>query len=424
MAGELRDAYRIKATHAVHGVYTLRNGALHVDVSLEELATHTMTPLVADGDALTAASALAKAIDEKAGTFSSSNPQAISAWASGDYSMAVELDPGFGAAWLNWAESLTAQEALPVVDRALARSDLRSEADHARLRLLGATLHGDNAGRAKALGDLVLLLPGDAAIVESAAEAEFNARHFAESAKLYGEAALMNPDEPNLINLQGYAYGIDGKLEEARKTFAEYGTKPDSLANSLDSLGEVYFINGRFEDAEKRFQEAYTKSPNGSGVGSLSKAAYARFLRGDVAGADELQKQAMEVRRRAGDALAPVREAMWLYSTGRVGRAVESLKGVSDAARPLAARLAAAWQTLQVPATDVTQLRATYEKAPPLRDSLVRALYAEALLRANRKDEARQIAALWPLPEQAGDPLIESAMFAKFLAVRAALRAN
>jgi hypothetical protein len=48
-------------------------------------------------------------------------------------------------------------------------------------------------------------------------------------------------------------------------------------------------------------------------------------------------------------------------------------------------------------------------------------LYAEALFRAGKKAEARNLVKLWPLPEQS-DSLLQALMYPKFIELRNALQ--
>jgi hypothetical protein len=43
-------------------------------------------------------------------------------------------------------------------------------------------------------------------------------------------------------------------------------------------------------------------------------------------------------------------------------------------------------------------------------------------LEAGKKDEARKLVALWPLPELDGDPVYQAFLFPKFIEVRKAVQ--
>jgi hypothetical protein len=71
---------------------------------------------------------------------------------------------------------------------------------------------------------------------------------------------------------------------------------------------------------------------------------------------------------------------------------------------------------------DVDQLRAVYQNTNPAADGLPRTLYAAALAKAGKTDEARALLKLWPLPESASDSLLQSLMYPRYLELRKALK--
>jgi len=58
----------------------------------------------------------------------------------------------------------------------------------------------------------------------------------------------------------------------------------------------------------------------------------------------------------------------------------------------------------------VAGLERAYNRTPPPADGLVRTLYARALARAGRREEANKILALWPLPDS-GEPLLQAFLY-------------
>ena len=147
-AGAVREAYASGATQLVHGYFEKRRQGFHFEFVVEDAQTHkTLQTVAGDGDALPAFDRLAKQIDAGAHAFSSTNPQAVAAWAGGDYEKAVSLDPGFGAAWLSWVQARAAagkpeakQQAIDIAARALGQPSLRSPVDRAQLEFVSATL--------------------------------------------------------------------------------------------------------------------------------------------------------------------------------------------------------------------------------------------------------------------------------------------
>jgi hypothetical protein len=85
-------------------------------------------------------------------------------------------------------------------------------------------------------------------------------------------------------------------------------------------------------------------------------------------------------------------------------------------------RQRAVWRgEVQVP-DDLNQLRTVYQNTNPAADGLARTLYAAALVRDGKADEARGLLKLWPLPESASDNLLQSLMYPRYLELRKALK--
>jgi tetratricopeptide (TPR) repeat protein len=229
-------------------------------------------------------------------------------------------------------------------------------------------------------------------------------------------------------NLLGYALGFAGDLEGARQAFTAYGKLPNQAANSLDSLGEVYFANGKFGEAEQSFRSANKANPGFLAGLDLWKAAYGQWLGGNLQGADQTMKEFLISRVKQHDALTTWREAVWLYSTGRETQAESSLAlalrdepGTKET-QSLMEKQLEVWKNPSALPHDPAVLKPLYEHTSPAQDGLVRTFYARALVEAGRKDEARKLVALWPLPESGGDPLYQAFLFPKFMEVRKSLQ--
>ncbi|HML16466.1 MAG TPA: tetratricopeptide repeat protein, partial [Bryobacteraceae bacterium] len=364
-------------------------------------------------------------IDPAARAFSTSNEPAVEAWGREDYERAVAIDPDFGDAWLSWIESLARKgdpaDAMGVADRALARAGLRSPLTRARIELVAATLRKDPAAEQQGLTRLAELLPADTAVVANLAQVEMRARNFTGAAAQYRKLLAAGPHNAEVMNSLGYAEGFAGDLDAARKTLEAYGREPGQKANSLDSTGEVLFVNGKFLEAEKYFLDAHQTAPSFLGGADLWKAAYARWLGGDLRGADAILARYLEFRRNARDPMAGWREASWDYSTGRRDQAIEKLRNAGGAPGPMIERQLALWQGKVETRNNLAELKQKYEQTQPTADAQVRVFYASALLADGQKEEARKLLARWPLPaENDGDPLVESLVFPKFIELRKA----
>ena len=425
------DGYLSGATRMVEGYF---DGPTSFHVSIEDLATHQM---VATEDLhsglLAAMDRTSHLITQDARPFSTSQEENAVEWGQGHFEQAVSKDPGFSAAWLGWVQELMSkrdnQQALAVADRALAaKPELRSPFDKAQIELLAATLRSDIPARMKALDSLAHLSPLDVQLWRSLAEGQMNARNFPAAVAAYKQALQLEPQAVEDRNLLGYAQGFAGDLDGARLTFTDYGKLPNQAANAFDSLGEVYFANGKFAEAEQSFRSANKADPGFLAGLDLWKAAYAQWLGGNLAGADQTMKEFLIARVKQHDPRTEWREAVWLYSTGREAQAQSSLAialrddpGTKEI-QSLMEKQLEVWKNPNSLPHDAAVLRTVYEHTPPAQDGLVRTLYARALVETGKKDDAQPLIKLWPLPESGGDPIYQAFLFPKFLEVRKALQ--
>jgi Tfp pilus assembly protein PilF len=427
-SGALRDAYASGATQLVHGYFEKRRQKIHFEFVVEDAQTHKALQTVAgDGDALPALDRLAKKIDAGAHAFSSTNPQAVADWGRGEYESAVSRDPEFGAAWLSWAQSRAGagdtQQASEIVARALRQPALRSPVDRAQLELLSASFRKDQPAQQRALTTLARLMPHDAAFLRQLAARDMAARRFSEAAQFYQDVLRAEPDDIESWNLLGYAQAFAGEVESAQKSFERYGSDPAHAANALDSQGEALFLNGKFAEAEKYFLDAHAKSSALLSGGDLLKAAYARWLQGDLGGADRLFSQYLAFRNQQKDPLTVWRQAVWEYATGRQAAAMARLANVSTGpAANIARTQLALWKDPSRLPSDPAALKQAYDRTPPALDGITRVLYAAALAQAGQKDEARKLLTWWPLPGAEGDPLLQSLLFPKYLELKQELK--
>jgi len=412
------------ATQLLHCTFTQRSGTLHIQYALEDAKRHRMIATGSvNGTALSTVGALASILDmDGARPFSTPNPDAAAAWGRGDFERAVTLDPDFGSAWASWiaqaARSGKPEEAAALAKRALAHVSLRTPLDKAQIQLTYATLRKDEGARAAALTEMAKLSPHDTGPLLGLAAIEQQARKYPAAEALYRRVLAIEPKNADALNSLGYAEGESGDLQAATKTFQAYGQLPNQANNALDSLGEVYFMNGRFAEAEKYFAQVSARDPNFLKGAPMMKAAFAHWLGGDLAGADALMQQYLAFLAKQNDPLAAWREANWFYATGRREQAMAALaKAPPDQAATME-RQRAVWRGEAHVPDDLNQLRTVYQNTNPAADGLARTLYAGALVRASKVDEARALFKLWPLPESASDNLLQSLMYPRFLALR------
>ena len=417
-----------RATQLLHCTFTRRGGALRIQYALEDAERHRMIATGSvEGTALFAVSALARMLDaDGARPFSTPNPDAAAAWGRGEFERAVTLDPDFGTAWASWiaqtAQSGKPDLAMEMAGRALARASLRTPLDKAQIQLSYATLRKDEVARAAALTELARLAPHDTGPLLGLAAIEQQARKYPAAEELYRRVLAIDPGNAGALNSLGYVEGENGNLDAAKKSFEAYGQLPDQAVNSLDSLGEVYFMNGRFAEAEKYFAQVSARDPNFLKGAPMMKAAYAHWLGGDLAGADVLMQKYLAFLAKQNDPLAVWRQSVWLYATGRQEQAIAVLAQAPPDQAATMERQRAVWRGETHVPDDLAQLRTVYQNTNPAADGLPRTLYAAALVKAGKTDEARALLKLWPLPESSSDSLLQSLMYPRYLELRKALK--
>ncbi len=414
------------ASELLHCTFTQRGGALEIKFALEDVERHRMVSTgSAAGAVLFAVSTLARTLDAGAQPFSTPNADAAAAWGRGEFERAVTLDPDFGTAWEAWIQqnqrSGKTEEAVAIAERALARSSLRSPLNKAQIQLSSALLRRDETARIAALTELARLAPGDGGALLGLAEIEQRHRRFSAAAELYRRALVIDPGNANAQNGLGYALGENGDIEDAKKILEQYGQQLEQAVNALDSLGEVHFMNGRFADAEKYFTQATARQANFLAGAPLMKAAYAHWLGGDLAGADALMEKYLELAAKLNDRQIVWRQATWLYATGRRDQALALLDKTPPEQAAAMERQRSVWRGEVHPPEDLEQLKRIFEGTNPAVDGLPRTLYAGALAKAGKTEEARALLKMWPLPQSAVDPLLQSLLYPQFLELRKTL---
>jgi hypothetical protein len=174
-------------------------------------------------------------------------------------------------------------------------------------------------------------------------------------------------------------------------------------------------MNGKFPDAEKAFLRAHEVNAALLAGGDIRKAAFAHWLAGDLAGGDKLFDRYLDFRTKLKDPAIDFERAAWQFVTGRKDQAVALLEKSSFPKAQIQIRV---WRDETKIPSDVGPLKRAYEGSPPTADGLYRVLYAEALVANGDREEAKKIVARWPLPDNAGEPLLQSLVFPKYVALR------
>jgi Tfp pilus assembly protein PilF len=359
----LRDAETAHAERTLHGYFSVLGGRLDVRAVVENTATRRMVRTAAasgpaSGGPVPLSSAIAHDLEASARAVPTASAAALEAYvtalnaldqavADRDFERAVAADPGFGAAYLGWAEALIARggrdRAVQVLAAAHANASRFPELERVRLSFLGAALSGDREGERAALVALTRADPADASVCRSLGELDTARHDYTSSAKWYEQAAARDPHDVNVLNQLGYVHAWAGDLDGAVKALTRYRDLRPNEANPLDSLGDANYYLGRFAEAEKQYAAAHAANTSFLAGGDLYKGAWARLMQDNVGGADELFARFLEARTAAGD-IVPFRQAQWEYVTGRRRAAVARLEQFAQSAPPQTA--APAWCAL------------------------------------------------------------------------------
>jgi len=356
----LREATAVGASEVLEGHFSLVGGRLRVDAVLEDAVgvrnlgiIHASGP--AGGDLLPLAQSIARAIEPGARPLPTGNSQAFEAYtaaigatapaeADAGFDRAVGTDPGFGAAYLAWLESLLARgdgtRAAQVLAVARQKSAGFQSLERVQLDLAAATIAGDRGGERRALVDLMHADAADASVYSRLSDLDAAAHSYGEAAALCQKAFEREPANVLLLNQLGYLRAWAGDLDGAVEALGRYRSLRPEEANPSDSLGDVYYWFGRFAEAERAYREAYAKDPSFEGGAELYKIAWARLMQGDLKAADGAFAEFLQARKNACDSLAEYRQAQWEYLTGRHREAVARLDRFASSAHPGEAALA------------------------------------------------------------------------------------
>lgn len=295
------------------------------------------------------ADAAARRLSPQITPFDSKNNPAIAGWARGleepdytkaeaYYARAVEADPDFASAWLSLAGVALAHgdhaQSQEILTDAQQHAGRFSEVNRARLQLATAQFAGDRAALLAAANQLAHLLPDDPDTLAAVAEQDLASRQFLAAATAFRRLTTVQPDNAPAWNQLGYALMYAGDYDGAMSALRSYQRRLPNDANPLDSQGDVTFAFGRFPEAEKLYDQAAAVNPAFENSADLYKAAVARLMTGDIAGADKKFEAFTAARRSAGDASVPLRTAQWQFLSGRHDQAFSLLASTLASAPP------------------------------------------------------------------------------------------
>ena len=332
------------ANQIVYGNFSLAGGILRATANLEDLPTHKIVQVAtASGSARDGIFPVAGAIARQLGgdhPFGTTNSEALQDFvaalespdappASEAYARAVAADPDFGRAYLFWLDAAIAQrnraQAERIVAQAAARQGRWAPLDRAALNLEAAALRGDFPAQLEARRQLASQDPANPNHHRALAESLMSVRDYEGSLVEFRRGLSIRPDDAVALNSMGYAAAYSGDLPTAIRVLRGYEQLRPNQPNPLDSLGDAHFALGHFSEAEQFYLAADSKAPGFLNGGEVLKAAQARLMTGDVAGATTLFKRYLAGRETAHDPNAPYHAAEWLWLTGARRAAIASL---------------------------------------------------------------------------------------------------
>ena len=437
----LRDARAGRATRFLESYFAVEHGALAFHVTIEDpaalKATRTMVVNGTAADLAAAMNRLAKELRPEARKFPSCSAESLRLYGAallggGQFSAAWQADPNCAPVAIAAGELALergSRDTADLITRTALSSSGLDAIDRAKLKYIRSGAKSDQPARLEALRRLTTLLPNDIGLLRTAATAQLANRDIRAAVHSWEVATQTSPDDAALWNELAYARAYNHDFEGARKALDQYQKLlPAENWNGLDSRGEIEFYFGDFASAERYFLDAYKK---GQAPIELLKAAEARMMTGDLAGADSIF-----ARRGWSD----IERAQWEFLTGRRKQAIERLStkpapstalqlalwkaqtgqssfpenGENPMSRAIAALLAGRH------AEAVPLLETIYHATPPGSDGLVRTLLAWSYARSGRTQDASKLLDLYPIPIAGNDnPVLSSLIFPRFVQLRA-----
>jgi tetratricopeptide (TPR) repeat protein len=361
VSAERQQALAAGANRMAYGDFSVRGGRLYARLWLEDPQTQAIVKVAevstAAADVIGAASALARQLAAHPTPYVTHNEASIRAYAQGleakgmepaiaSMEEAIAADPDFGPAYRTLSElNLQRKDrdgALAVLHRALDRAGI-APLERARIQLDVANIENDRPARQEALAALAKLEPRNARTWQALGDAAMTRHDYATAIDAYRRAIEIEPENSSLLNQLGYAATYAGHFDEGMAALAKYRTLRPKDPNALDSMGDLNILTNRYHQAEDFYLQAHKLEPNFNANSDLFKAAMARLMTGDVAGAEDLYKQYIAARTLAHDANAPFKHAEWLWLVGRRKEARAELVSFAQTAetrgdRPTASR--------------------------------------------------------------------------------------
>jgi Flp pilus assembly protein TadD len=369
ISAERAQALAVGADGIGYGDYWIVNGRIEAHLTIMDprtgKAVQSIGVSAAAGAVLDAANQMARRIADRSIAYSTRQPEAIRHYAMAleasdaaamiaESRLAIAADPGFGPPYRTLAQTEAAggdrAAAIATLDQALARGARMPPVERARMQFEKASLEGDATARFQALAAMAKASPADPELWRTYGQSAFLRHDYPPALEAFRQAIALEPDDVDSLNQMAYAAAYAGDLNEAGRLLRRYQALRPTDPNPLDSLGDAHLINGRLREAETFYLEAAKKNPAVENGGDYFKAAVARLMTGDVAGADALSKQFADVRSAAKDPSVDLFRAQWNWLAGRREIAAHDAETFARAAAhgPSRDLAALAWSQLAV----------------------------------------------------------------------------
>ena len=338
------------ATRIGYGDYSIRNGRLRAHLSLADPRTGKIVAgysIEADGgEVVAAATSLARRISLHASAYPTRGAAALHAFidaleastpaeAAGRAEAAVLNDPGFSPAARLLAhlraEAGDRAGALDCLNRALAQAAGWPAPEQGRLRLEIAALGGPASARQHAFAAVAAAEPANPEAWMAAGGFAFSRRDWNAAQAAFEKAADLDP-QPAALNQYAYSMAFGGHPDQAVAALRRYQALRPSDPNPLDSLGDVQLLAGHPDQGASFYVQAAKLDPHTLSGGDWLKAAFARLMSGDRAGADALSENFVQARFAPGDPAIEIYRAQWQFLSGRRRQGYRDLEAVTSRA--------------------------------------------------------------------------------------------
>ena len=353
-------AFLAGANEIGYGDYAVRGGRLEARLYLQDVRTRKYRKIVSAygpaTDVIAVADSLARQIAADPKRPGVRNNDALLHYVDGleaaspdrilaDAQAAIDADPGFIPPYRMAAEWYAARH-----DDAAAAALLKQAFQHApsplekaRLDLEMAGLTNDIGGRLGALQELANTDPGNPEQWRALGETQFAVHHYPAAAAAFRKLTALDPRNQQGFNLLGYSLAYTGDLPGAVQALERYQALAPDDPNPIDSTGDVYLLSGRPQQAETYYLNAYRKNPKYLDGVDLFKAAVARLMTGDVAGAAAIHERYLKAIAGVPNRTPEMERIEWMWTTGERKEAGRQLLAFAraqehESRRDLAAR--------------------------------------------------------------------------------------